>query len=512
MRDNVAVAEREDVAVITYAHWEVSLPRSFLAAHAPLQELLTRRRSRADLPQHPEYDDLVRLLEAQGCFTSTERYAFYPLREVRRLFDPLRSAWYAAYYAHPLWGRLRTGTATRNELLAWVIHNYHISRAAGVVGARLAATAPEPAWRAFFRQDTLEEYWHCDAFYFVRHPSLAVADDEVKGCVPLPSTFAFETHTLQVAERNPLAHLLIAYFQESSIAFYDDCLRFYEQVERAYNLPGFFRTWQQHMRLDQVHGHATGLADLFAHDTHVSAAAVDVALRDAWLAYWFLLRSLNDIEGEALADGRLRLRLPVCGGTVDPSRSSFMGESIETWSFPSGASLADLCRGVAALGWSPGAAEAVAVTDRDAALVLTALTDACHQALSRVRDHDQIVLLGHVCQAVQQAAAAEQPSDGIDCPWAAAVASVLREASVRPTECLSLASLLGSVYGAASPPPAVMRPFTGAWVDRADRFLSHVPVAAVDADVLLTRLLQFRELLTLWLVRSDRFDSAAVAL
>jgi len=503
LREGVTTAPCDGSVAITHAHWQVSVPVSFLTSHPRLEKVLSRQLPRTELPPHPEYDGLVRLLEAQGCFTSAERKAAYTLREVRDLFDPLRSMWYARYYAHPLWERLRSGTATQNALLAWVIHNYHISRAAGVVGARMAACAPEPSWREFFRQDTLEEYWHCDAYYFVRHSGLRVGDEAVKSYVPLASSLAFEAHTLQVATRSPLTHLLIAYFQESSIAFYDDCLGFYAAVERGYGLPGFFGSWQQHMKLDQDHGHAVGLAGLFESDAIVSEVALDEALSGAWAAYWFLCRALDDIEGEALPDNDIRLRPPVTGGCLSPSRSSLeVGEVEQRWT---GGSLLDLCRWQ--IGLRPLPAARVPLSLEDLAIVGDALVESAYVALSRARDHEQIMLLGHLCRAFGESGLRVSGTTTFASPWVVAVAALLREAAAHPVEYAVFAWVTGNALAQSADTNA---PSLG-WRRRAGDFLDSIPVGESEVGWWLTRVLQFREILDRWLSNLERFDPAETA-
>src|SRR4051794_38203482 len=50
---------------------------------------------------------LAALLDAQGCFLRARPTVLSP-DEILAVFRPLRSALYAAYYAHPLWQDLRS--------------------------------------------------------------------------------------------------------------------------------------------------------------------------------------------------------------------------------------------------------------------------------------------------------------------------------------------------------------------------------------------------------------------
>lgn len=309
LRPEVQVTYGDAGDSIRFAHWEVRVPRGALAGRT-LQSVLTRENPIQCPQDDPELAGLLALLDAQGCFRRVGAMEACSMRELRRRFDRLRSVWYAAYYAHPLWERLRRGKASRNELLAWVIHNYHISRVAGASAARCASRPYTRNLRTQFLKDTFDEYWHVDSFYFVRHPSLAIHDEDVKRYVPLPGSRAFELHTMQVADRNPLGHLLIAYFQESTAVFIDDCVSFYRDVERAYSLNGFFDTWVAHMRLDVDQRHADSLSQLFENDLIVSADEQLAAFRCAYLAYSYLLASLDQVLEQARTDEFLDIRAP----------------------------------------------------------------------------------------------------------------------------------------------------------------------------------------------------------
>lgn len=319
LRPEVVLTQRADADCIRFSHWEVVLPAGFVQAHEDLHQVLLGRASADSVAPQSESAAVVALLQAQGGFVGRGQPQPCTLAQLRTKFDPLRSHWYAQYYAHPLWQRLRSGQATRNELLAWVVHNYHISRVAGVVAARCASSAHTQAVRQRFLQDMFEEYWHVDAYYFVKHPKLQLSDEQVKRYVPLPASRAFELHTLQMAVRDPWAHLLIAYFQESTAFFYDDCANFYQDIERAYDLPGFFEPWLAHMRLDVAEDHAGGLAQLFVDEQVLTPQQQSAALRGAWLAYRYLYHALDQVQAQALPGGALDARAPEAVYALEPT-------------------------------------------------------------------------------------------------------------------------------------------------------------------------------------------------
>lgn len=416
LKKDVSVVFSEDKATISYALWEVALPMAWVKSHPVIDDLLHRKIARAEALAHPVAEPLVSLLNAQGCFTSQSKPR-YSLREVKALFDPLRSEWYAAYYAHPAWQRLRHGQASRNGLLAWLIHNYHISRAAGIVAARMAALGKHPDWSTFFRQDALEEYWHCDAYYSLDTPLLHDAGpEEIKAYLPLPSSLAFEEHTLQVAESDPLGHVLIAYFQESSIAFESDSDDFYQTVEQHYQVQGLFTPWKQHIQIDVEQEHADGLGQLLASDAEVDAAQLEQALSHAWLAFYFLRSGLDDILQQDDA-GRLQLRQPP---VPDAGQDTMLG---------------CLGRQVQAVDISPR------LSATDMAHLHHGLQASAFRALGFARGHDQLIACGRYAQKLSRRLPAmdKTPAPG---PWCVALVNHMQEAAHCPSTWLMLASLL----------------------------------------------------------------------
>jgi hypothetical protein len=293
-RPEVALWRDHSGIHIGFALWQVDLPLHTLEDSPDLARLFTERRiHQSELSSSGA--SVATLLDAQGCFLPPMTDDLI-LRDVLALIQPLFSKFYADYYAHPIWGRLRCGDASKGELIAWVIHNYHISRSAGVIAARMATNASCGKLQAFFRTDALEEFWHCDSFYFVESPELSLDTHRIKAYVPLPASTAFEDLALRAADEDWLGHLLIAYFQESSIIFREDSERFYDTVEENYRLGEFFRGWRQHMSLDVRHRHAEGLKELFSMDQRVSLEDVIHSMRRVQFAHYFLSQALDQIS------------------------------------------------------------------------------------------------------------------------------------------------------------------------------------------------------------------------
>lgn len=495
LRAAVSVAFGDDRVRIQHALWQVDLPAAWVREHPVVHALLSRQRTKAAALADPHAAPLAQLLDAQGCFVP-EPKPTYALRELPALFDPLRSQWFASYYAHPLWSSLRTGRATHNELLAWLLHNYHVSRAAGIAAARMASLGHHPAWRSCFAADALDQYWHFDTYYSIDAPSLRVSQADVKAYVPLPCSLAFEQHALQAAEQRPLGHVLIACFQESSLAFEDDSEGFYRAVESAYGMPEFFRRWKQHIRVDVDHGHARELQALLRSDEEVDAATVEAALRDAWLASWFLRTSLDEIHAQARPSRALRLRLPIRAGVLDPERTAIVPEGLLPATPPRRA-LADV-QGL--YRWYTSArpqptADTEPLLAADAVFLLHGVLRSSMRALAFARGHDEIMSCGQLCQLVSLDLQ-DVPEAAPQSPWSVALVDHLLEAAPSTVLWATLVDLLllrverlGSTRLRA-PSDSLSTP-----PSHAERLRRALPLGPADADRWLTQLLQLDELL-----------------
>lgn len=444
LKQDVSILFDATSARLRFALWETDLPIAWVESHPAIDDLLHRRSTRSEALKHDEAVPLVQLLSAQGCF-SPEVKSRYSLREAKEIFDPLRSQWYASYYTHPAWNLIRHGQASRNGVLAWLIHNYHISRAAGVAAARMAAMGSFAGWRPFFEQDALDEYWHCDAYYSLDVPAMRdISQQAINTGLPLPASLAFEEHTLQVAETNPLGHVLIAYFQESSIAFEPDSVRFYEQVERSYGMEGLFSPWKQHMQIDIQHGHADGLAQLLNSRREVSGDELQCAVRAAWLAFYFLQSALDDILNANDKVGNADLR---------PPQASYRAETTQ---FESAA-------------------------DGDCVYLRQGLRLSAFRALGFARDHAQIIACGRLARNLDRLAPSDEPATTSN-PWCVAIANHLIEAAGNPSAWLAL------IHHAAARMP----------------WLGLEPANAVTDQLAASRLYQFDELLSRLQTSADR--------
>ena len=430
LRDGVRVAVVGGEVIVRHRFVELALPRTWVDANPEIKAVLNRE---IDIDQLASEDNqlkgVVQFLELQDCFFRSRAKPEYSLEEIKDIFEPIARSWFAHYYSHPVWSKLRRGELNLNGFVAWVIHNYHVSRAAGRSGSRCAVLFPKQELRSFFRSDVLEEYWHCDAFYFVRHPALSISDFDVKSYVPLPASLAFEQYTVTVSETDWLAHLLISYFQESSIRFYSDCQEFYRDVEISYQLPGFFKTWTDHMRLDFEHGHADNFAEIFSSPETVRHETFVNSLSATWFAFSFLYSALGQIDTEATRSAAVKLRNPIRGGITDSSLNAlcpFSGELKAT-------SFYELAR------------EIVSYTKpcehlMEANAVLTnGVVEALFYSMSFAVNHDDIITVGKLIEAFPPSGAVK-PEQGVS-GSAMAIASFLRATAVHTKSLLFLIQL-----------------------------------------------------------------------
>lgn len=503
LRSSVEVRFFEHKVKVTYALWEVTLPINWVRSHPSVLSLLERECTAAEASTDPQAADFVSLLEAQGCFTPIRKNS-YTLREVRALFDPLRSAWYAIYYAHPAWEDLRSGQATRNEVIAWLVHNYHTSRAAGVAAARMASQGEASLWAPFFQQDALDEYWHCDAFYFIDSSEFCVNSRDIKSYIALPSSTAFLQHTLRLAEIDALGHLLTAYFQECSIVFEDDSKKFYSDVEAAYQLPAFFKRWKQHIQIDKDHGHAEGLAALLESDLSMDAMTVEAALRNAWISFYFLWKSLDDIKLERLEGPDILLRKPAQDGQFKSSGNNLFRannlkqqgnshelddlQSLYSWHLAK---------------WQINYSEDLRHVDKDLTYMYSEIRRASFKALSFSHQHDEIIACGRAAKLFSTMTA-ETANTYAQSPWAVAISNYVTETAISPTLWLMIVSLLLDRIRFLSGASSILASFAmGEWIVLVDDFRASTRMATTDADRIATALLQLDELIARWFTSRD---------
>jgi thiaminase len=460
-----------------------------------LGEVLERRIPASELgADGRQLEGFVTLLREQGCLTYPERDS-YALHEVKELFQHLAAAWYGRYYGHPLWDRLREGTLSRNGLLSWLLYNYHLSRSAAMSASRSAVHLASPALRTVFAESALEEYSHCEDHFFVRHESLPLSDEDVRRAVHLPASTAFDQQMLRMAEEDWLGHALIGFFQESTARFYDECRKFYAAVDERYGLPGFFRSWEAHVEIDLNESHADDFGRTLDSAEWLSRVDVLHSLGNAWLTFRCLEAGLDEILASDGDDDRVRLRLPVEDGVLDPERTRLLEPYRRLLPDPpariEARTAAEVYSSLQALGLTSTLPRPVLPPAReDVDFLREDVVRSLFRCLSHSTEHDEILLLG---RTVEEAVAATglSPLERRRLPRsheAMAVANFLRERATRPVEFVYLLRHLWELQG---------DPRAGSFT----AFLSGQEVEPRAVDRLLTLTLQLNELYEAWVAR-----------
>lgn len=445
LRPEVHIKMDRSSAVIQFALWEVEVPARVLKNSEGLRRLLTDRRAGGDITFDAQEHALLTLLDAQGCFLPKPGSSSFA--DALALFLPHRSILYSDYYGHPLWSRLRDGSASPGELTTWAVHNYHISRSAGAIAARRSVHSCEDGLQEFYRGDALEEFWHCDAFYFMDGPGLTLHAEEVKAYVPLPGSTAFEDLALRTAEEDALGHLLIAFYQESSILFQNDCNEFYDSVERSYGIGGFFAGWRRHMSLDIEESHSDNLRALFRPDKKVDPASLTRSVRRVQLAAYYLRAALDETSwytGTNPQDA-LTARSPNAVCAADQGIQAGVG----SW---------------------PSSSASVA------GAWLRSLHEASFRCLAFARDHHSIINAGRLAQVLEKATGVGHGPDPLPTdPWAAAVRNYLVE---RATNWTKLSALTGMIIDTA----VLAWPGSQEWRDLGRRLKSLINPPDTESD------------------------------
>ena len=235
LRPEVVLTQR-DADCIRFSHWEVVPPAGFAG---PWQDLHLQLLGRAS---------------ADSVAPQSESVVVALLKSARRLCRRGQPFWHAGAVAqsltrcactgtpstaHPLWQRLRSGQATRNELLAWWYTTTTSHVRLGWWPPVCASSAHTQAVRQALCKTCLRNIgmWMLTTLSNIQ---LQLSDEVVKRL----RTAASVACSLSCTHYNwrcvdPGRTLPIAYFQESTAFFDDDCANFYQDIERLTTCPDF---------------------------------------------------------------------------------------------------------------------------------------------------------------------------------------------------------------------------------------------------------------------------------
>src|ERR1043166_200513 len=312
LRSSVSVSNGDNSVDLQHGFWNLSFPSDWVASRPDLAAFLNGKCSFGQLEaSDPKVQNVLALLDVTGCLTAEKRDQ-YSYAEVGLIIERMAIEWHALYYSHPLWDLLRNGSIGRNGFVAWVLHNYHLSRSAGATAARGAIRSPHAEIRHLFLESALEEYSHCEEYYCIDDDRLGVSNRDCRACIPLPSSLAIDQQMHRLAESDWLGHVMVGFFQESTASYFKKCCEFYSLVESNYGLPGFFESWKQHILLDLKYGHASAFKDAIdGMSGAVSLEALQHSLSEAAMTVHFLISALDEIVREDAFSRQVMLRAPI---------------------------------------------------------------------------------------------------------------------------------------------------------------------------------------------------------
>lgn len=496
LRDSVEVTETSEYITLSHPCWTLDLPRQWAERTDGIMDFLRRRRP-LESGLAAEAADLVRLLSTQGCLTFSEQPVSYSLREVYALFRGIRNEWCGYYYRHPLWDMLRTGELPEPRFIAWAVYNYFLSRSAGISASRFVAFSEKTSLRASLARSMIEEYSHFSDYYHIRHKDLNVPAEDIEQYVQLPSSTAFCQQMLRMAEEDWLGHILIAYFQESTVQFYRDCFKFYAEVEASYGIKGFFKPWQDHIRVDIDCLHAESIEEQFDSDERIPTVDLQRSLSNAWFAYRMLLSALDEIAyGLGEVDGEWRRR-SIRATLAELEEGILLPKTrvTRTLSLTPCNTLAELAKQVQVSGLAnrQGRSEN---SDRDNAFLRSDIIRSTYRALSFADDATSILALGKLAEdagvaVIEPAFALPATADAM------AIANFLRELAMVPQH------FCFSIYCLANPSDANPAPNPLTWLPISDNTRHELAkaLATMRADAagpILTKFIQLLELVERW--------------
>lgn len=402
LRRVVDVQPGRDAWRLRYSIWELEIPTCQVETDPALRGFLERRSRIKGLRLGSEgATNLIHLLGSQGCTTYDGAREDYTLDEVRFIVGALASHWYGLYYSHPFWTELRNCRHSIPQVFGWALRTYHLSRSAGPTAARGAVHSPRPHIRKAFLKSALEEYSHCDIYYFPEHEVFGLDREWVKALLPTPSSTAFDQHMAVMAEDDWLAHAISAYFQEYTAAFRENAFALYDRVEKFYGLTGFFKGWKDHIGYDVHQTHADEFEDLFAGSERIGKPELLRSLDLASVTVEYLIGALDELSAlpadVALDAFRVSPSLLERGAT----RTTVLGGIDAVPAALDFATCSTLARSLTGITSSRFGGLGVIAGTLEGALSPTFLADASTRALSLAVEHDDIILLGAVVESLE---------------------------------------------------------------------------------------------------------------
>jgi pyrroloquinoline quinone (PQQ) biosynthesis protein C len=225
--------------------------------------------------------------------------------------------WLQPVYQHPLWERIVSGGATREQVLGFAFEKYHYIEGAYEHMAIAAANAT-PAMMPHLARHFIEEYMHGDIYR--KGLRSLFSDDVVVRSVPLPSTRALINFLSETAARNSFAYYagneLLQMTENTSDKDAGQSVEaFYEAMRKHYPYTHkLIDSFIAHTHADQKLGHESVFAEMCASVPPLTRREAREALESTRFMAEHLLLFMDGID---TAYGRLTSapRLPWNLGT-----------------------------------------------------------------------------------------------------------------------------------------------------------------------------------------------------
>lgn len=295
LREGICHAADDANWAISFGLVSLSLPASALNNEEDFAAFLRRKiGANAVSTQSSWVRSLLDLFDQQGCIISSSEQ-LVSAGGIARLHAQFSNWWYARYYSHPIWERLR-GDLDAGLFASWASRTYYLSKSAGATAARSAARSPRREVRRAFKKSCIEEYGHHREFYALSPLLEKIGQRAIAGRGPTLGCVAFDDHMLAIAGSDDLAHVFVALFQEKTAEFCDAANDFYDSVEHRLDIPGALAGWRTHISFDHEHGHASDLSELFSAFDGIPIEDLKRSLLRASATIDFLVESLSEVD------------------------------------------------------------------------------------------------------------------------------------------------------------------------------------------------------------------------
>ncbi len=296
LRETVHVSPSNDGIELRFSVWGIELPQTFTNdPTSRLTAFFQREASTSDLCfEKEQIQKLILLLSHQGCLVPESRQDTYHLSEVKRLYISFCNEWYGRYYSHAIWEAMRGREIPISILRQWISRTYFLSRFAGVTASAASLNSPYPTVRQAFKKSAIEEYSHCQDYYYPPTQLFPESLNYSGSIEPLASFLAFDQQMLYIAKTDWLGHLFVALFQERTAKFRDGANQLYSRIEEQLGINGLFDGWRTHISYDEEHSHEDDLDQLFDQDIFISCEQLQCAFEEGALTLDLLVAGLSE--------------------------------------------------------------------------------------------------------------------------------------------------------------------------------------------------------------------------